>query len=163
MVHTLRRWYYPWRFNLLIWSGNYSAHSFDSVFLVINSIHRTFKNKNECSNIKCVHPIGTGRPNMKACCAGTRLACTLWAFWSVARLDCLDFVIFTHKAHFDILNILPWILNEMADWILYFGCGCGWLYSPSLSPAEQAVLPSKQPCAQLSQARNVTKSIWRTS
>ena len=27
-----------------------------------------------------------------------------------------------------------------------------WLYSPSLSPAEQAVLPSKQPCAQLSQA-----------
>ena len=28
-----------------------------------------------------------------------------------------------------------------------------WLYSPSLSPAEQAVLPSKQPCAQLSLRR----------
>ena len=32
-----------------------------------------------------------------------------------------------------------------------------WLYSPSLSPAEQAVLPSKQPCAQLSQARATSK------
>ena len=45
------------------------------------------------------------------------------------------------------------------------GVAC-WLYSPSLSPAEQAVLPSKQPCAQLSQAFSgalKVKSIWRTS
>ena len=74
--------------------------------------------------------------------------------------------IFTHKAHFDILNILLWILNEIAHRILCFGCGALVVQPLSLSPAAQAVLPSKQPCAQLSLGpggvRNV-KSIWRTS
>ena len=75
--------------------------------------------------------------------------------------------IFTHKAHFDILNILLWILNEIAHRILCFGCGALVVQPLSLSRRASSAAFEAALCATLSRAwrrnaRNV-KSIWRTS
>ena len=62
------------------------------------------------------------------------------------------FFIFTQEAHLDILNILLWILNEMADRLLYFGCGSLVVQPLSLSRRASSAAFEAALCATLPQA-----------